>query len=231
MLLGWPDYLCLAIIAWGGVTGLLRGFVRVMANLVGLVAGLLVASWGTGPVVGWLTRLGSVDAAARWLSVRLPLSAPTSTMPVGGRLPIAWGDSWSPALKGAVQGRAEALFAGMGGPVTTGQLIARAGVELLFSLVAFLIIVWVVRIGLSWLGGKLSSWLAGRGLGWPDRLAGAVAGAGWNGVRAAAVAGLTVTLLTLLPPHRQPLPPGGLAWTLAEWFNRIIYPWLLARLS
>lgn len=231
MLLGWPDYLCLAIIAWGAVTGLLRGFVRVMANLVGLVAGLLVGSWGTGPVVGWLARLGCVDAAARWLSARLPLPATTSTMPVGGRVPIAWGESWSPALKGAVQGRAEALFAGMGGPVTTGQLIARAGTELLLSLAVFLIILAVVRIGLNWVGGKLSSWLAGRGLGWPDRLAGAVAGAGRNAVGVAVLAALAVAVLTLLPPHRQPLPPGGLAWTLAEWFNRIIYPWLLARLS
>lgn len=231
MLLAWPDYLCLLIIAWGALSGALCGFVRVVASLAALVAGLLVAAWGTGPVVAWLARLGWVDTVTRWISSRLPLPAALATAPVGGRVPIAWGEGWPPALKQTLQERAESLFAGTSGPVTTGELIARAGAELLFSVVVFLIVLVVVERCLKWAGRKLSEWVAGRGLGWPDRLAGALAGAGRNALLVAALAAVAVPLLTFLPPHRDLLRPGGLTWTLAEWFNRIIYPWLLARLS
>lgn len=201
-----------------------------MANLVALLAGLLVAAWATGPVVAWLARVGWVHPLSEWISSRLPLPAALATAPVGGRVPIAWGEGWPPALKGALQQRAEALFAGTSGPVTTAELIGRAGAELIFSLVVFLIVAMVVQTLLKWAGGRLSRWVAGRGLGWPDRLAGALVGAGRNALFVAALAALAVPLLTFMPLHRDLLRPGGLTWTLAEWFNRIVYPWLLARL-
>lgn len=228
MLLGWPDYLCLLVIAWGGVTGLVYGFVRVVVNLVALAAGVGIAAWATGAVVGRLARLGWVAAVGAWISTRLPLPPSVAAMPVGGRVPVAWGEGLPPALKTALQQRAEALFANTPGPATLGELVSGALAELLVSLVVFLLIVLVAQGLLRWVGHKVSWWLSARGLTWPDRLAGLLVGAARNALMVSAFAALALPLLNVVTP-RGLLQPGGLTYTLAGWFGRL-YPWLLGRL-
>jgi len=230
LLLGWPDYLCLLVIAWGALTGAICGFVRVVMNLVSLAAGLVAGAWGTGPVVAWLGRLGLVSAVSARIAAHLPLAQAVSATPVGGRVPIAWGESLPPGLKQALQQRVEALFAGTSGFVTLGELIARAATELFFSVAVFLVILAAVQGLLRWAGRRISWWLGARGLHWPDRLVGAVAGAARNALVVAALAALALPLVTLLPAGQGLLRPGGLAYALAGWFGGI-YPWLLAHLS
>lgn len=229
MLLGWPDYLCLLVIAWGAVTGVMHGFVRVVANLAALVVGLGVAAWGTGPVVAWLEHLGWVKAVATRISAHLPLPQSVTAMPVGGRVPITWGDDLPPALKAALQQRAEALFASTSGAATLGELVTRALTELLFSLVVFLLILAVSQGFLRWVGKKVSGWLGAHGLSWPNRLGGLLVGAARSTLVMSAVAALALPLVTVVSPGLALLKPGGLAYILAEWFGRF-YPWLLARL-
>lgn len=228
MLLGWPDYLCLLVIVWGALTGLRQGFVRMATNLAALVAGVVMAAWGTGPVVGWLARLGWVAAVGAWISDRLPFPRSVAAMPVGGRVPIAWGEGMPPALKAALQQRAEALFASTSAAATLEELVSRALAELLFSLAVFLLIVAVVQGLLRWVGSKVSGWLGARGLTWPDRLAGLVVGAARNTLVVSAVAAFALPLVNVVAP-RGLLQPGGLAYALGGWFGRF-YPWLLSLL-
>lgn len=228
LLVAWPDYLCAAFIALGAVGGFLAGFVRLLSGVAALVSGVAAAAWGTGPVVGWCGQAGWVDALARFIQARLP--AAVARAPVGGRVPLAWGEGWPPALRRLVQGRAEELFASTAGPVTVGELLARAGAELLVSVVVFLVILAVVQGCLRWAGAKLAAWVAGRGLGWPDRLAGVLLGAARNAFLASVLAAGALSLATLLPVPGGAIHRGGLTWTLAEWFNGAVLPWLLARL-
>jgi uncharacterized membrane protein required for colicin V production len=226
--LGWPDYVCLLVIVWGGVTGLTHGFVRMVVNVIALVAGVGIAAWATGAAVGWFAHLGWVGVVGAWISARLPLPRSVAAMPVGGRVPIAWGEGLPPALKTALQQRAEALFARTSAAPTLGELVSRALAELLISLAVFLLIVVVVQGLLRWAGHKASWWLGARGLTWPDRLAGLLVGAARNALMVSAFAALALPLLNVLAP-RGLLQPGGLTYVLAGWFGRF-YPWLLGRL-
>jgi len=163
-----------------------------------------------------------------WISARLPLPRSVAAMPVGGKVPIAWGEGLPPVLKAALQQRAEALFASTSAAATLGDLVARALAELLFSLAVFLVIVTVVQRLLWSVGRAASRWLLARGLAWPDRLAGLLVGAARNALVVSALAALALPLVTVVQP-RGLLQPGGLTYILAGWFGRL-YPWLLARL-
>lgn len=227
MLLGWPDYLCALVIVWGALTGLMRGFVRMVVDLAALVAGVGVAAWGTGPVMGWLGRLGWVGRLETWVSAHLPLPRSVATMPVGGRVPIAWGEGLPPVLKAALQQRAEAVFASTSAVATLGELVARALAELVLSLAVFLLIVAAVQWFLGRAGRKVSQWLGARGLAWPDRMAGLLVGAVRNALLVSALAAFALPLVPMVAPGF--IQPGGLTCVLAGWFGRF-YPWLLAHL-
>lgn len=58
------DWLLILILAWSTVLALVRGLIRELCSLAGLVAGVLLASWYYGPVAAQLERWIPSAAAA-----------------------------------------------------------------------------------------------------------------------------------------------------------------------
>ncbi len=58
------DWLVVAILAWSTVQALVRGLIRELFSLIGLVAGVLLASWYYGQFARWLERWISSASAA-----------------------------------------------------------------------------------------------------------------------------------------------------------------------
>ncbi len=58
------DWLLLVILIWSTVLALVRGLIRELCSLAGLVAGVLLASWYYGPVARWLERWLPSESAA-----------------------------------------------------------------------------------------------------------------------------------------------------------------------
>lgn len=58
------DWLLVLVLAWSTVLALVRGLIRELCSLAGLVAGVLLASWYYGPVARWLERWISSASAA-----------------------------------------------------------------------------------------------------------------------------------------------------------------------
>ena len=59
------DWLLAALLAWSTVLALVRGLLRELCSLAGLVAGVLLASWYYGPAARWLERwIPSASAAS-----------------------------------------------------------------------------------------------------------------------------------------------------------------------
>lgn len=58
------DWFLLLILAWSTILALIRGLLRELCSLAGLIAGVLLAGWYYGPVARWLERwLPSASAA------------------------------------------------------------------------------------------------------------------------------------------------------------------------
>ncbi len=58
------DWLLIVILAWSTVLALVRGLLRELCSLAGLIAGVLLASWYYGLVARWLERWLPSEAAA-----------------------------------------------------------------------------------------------------------------------------------------------------------------------
>ncbi len=224
MLRGWIDYLVMLVVALGALSGLRRGFTRVVFDLLGLAAGLAAAWFGTRPLVGWLGRLGWEHALAAWLREHMPLSGSVMALPVGGKVPFNWGEGMPPALRRALQERSEALFAS-GYQGSLGGLLSEAAAHLLLSVLVFAVLWMLAQTAVNLLGAVLSGGLKAAGLSVIDRVAGAAAGAVRNGVVVAATLCLVWPFAVLLGGAGL-FPPGGLSHRLATWFSSL-YPWLV----
>lgn len=58
------DWLLVAILAWSTVLAFVRGLIRELCSLAGLIAGVLLASWYYGSVARWLERWITSASAA-----------------------------------------------------------------------------------------------------------------------------------------------------------------------
>ena len=227
----WLDYVVLAAILWGVVSGFWQGLIRVLFGLLALLLGVAGAALATSPVTAWLNaRFAWEEALATWVMPRLPLPQAVLVLPVGGKVPYTWGAGLPEALRKALQMRAEESFA-QGGTPTLGALLAQAAAELLFSLAVFFVLWLVIQTLVTAVGRLLAGWVKARGLTLFDRLGGAVAGAAKNAFVAGVVLAAALPFLVLLRQGQgltspgAPVPPGSLvspgslAATLAGWFG------------
>lgn len=223
------DYIFIAFLIWGALTGWRRGFLAIVIGFAGVLLAWYLAARYSPAAAHWIdASLGWVRGTGRYLATRVPLSSSLASYSLANLRPeevsrLLAGLPFPALLQRPLADAAMKVLASAASLhlSTLGDLIYYSMALLIWTVVAFFVIMAVTTGLANSVAWGVTRSLEGTPLSGFNHLTGAVLGSAENLVTLVVLAGLLTPVLHLLrwPALQQFLTASKFLPTLAAWFQ------------